>query len=46
MNKTTKTKKSASKSSTKSSVKVKDLKPQKNPKGGLPAVQKIREAGR
>ena len=36
-----------SKSSTKkSSAKVKDLKPKKNPKGGLllPAVQKVREA--
>jgi hypothetical protein len=46
MKKTTATKKSASAKSTKSSATVKDLKPKKNPKGGiLPAVQKVREAG-
>lgn len=39
--KTTTSKKSGAK---KSSATVKDLKPRKNPKGGLPAVQKIREA--
>lgn len=45
MNKNTKNKKSGAK---KSSAKVKDLKPRKNPKGGigllLPAVQKVRSA--
>ena len=45
MNKTTKGKKTGAK---KSSAKVKDLKPKKNPKGGigllLPAVQKVRQA--
>jgi hypothetical protein len=45
MNKNTKNKKSSSR---KSSAKVKDLKPKKNPKGGIgllvPAVQKVREA--
>ena len=45
MNKTAKSKKSSAK---KSSAKVKDLKPKKNPKGGLqglllPAVQKVRQ---
>ena len=46
MNKTAKTKKSSAKKST---AKVKDLKPKKNPKGGiltgllLPAVQKVRQ---
>lgn len=41
--KNTKNKKSGAK---KSSAKVKDLKPRKNPKGGmlLPAIQKVREA--
>ena len=41
MNKNTKNKKSGAK---KSSAKIKDLKPRKNPKGGLPAIQKIRES--
>jgi hypothetical protein len=45
MKKSANVKKSSSK---KSGAKVKDLKPKKNPKGGigllLPAVQKVREA--
>jgi hypothetical protein len=42
MNKNTKKKTAGPK---KSSAKVKDLKPRKNPKGGLPAIQKVRGTG-
>ena len=38
---TMKTKKTTRK---KASATVKDLKPRKNPKGGLPAIQKVRES--
>ncbi|MBL8245729.1 MAG: hypothetical protein JNL89_16150 [Rhodanobacteraceae bacterium] len=42
---TSKTSKTATKAPAKASAKPKDLKPKKDAKGGLPAVQKVREAG-
>jgi hypothetical protein len=41
---TSKTSKTAAKAPAKASAKPKDLKPKKDAKGGLPAVQKVREA--